>query len=50
MTSTTCRENKTRTEVLEEWCDNGGLEPFDDDRSRLLDIETGTADCTREYS
>jgi hypothetical protein len=32
MTSTTCRENKARTEVLEEWCENGGLKPFDDDR------------------
>jgi hypothetical protein len=25
MTSTTCRENKARTEVPEECCENGGL-------------------------
>jgi hypothetical protein len=32
MTSTTCRENKARTEVPEECCENGGLGAFDDDR------------------
>jgi hypothetical protein len=32
MTSTTCRENKARTEVPEECCENGGLDAFDDDR------------------
>jgi len=33
MTSTTCRENKARTEVPEEGCENGGLDAFDDDGS-----------------
>ena len=32
MASTTCRENKARTEVPEECCENGGLGRFDDDR------------------
>ena len=32
MTSTTCRENKARTEVPEECCENGGLGALDDDR------------------
>jgi hypothetical protein len=32
MTSTNCRENKARTEVPEECCENGGLDAFDDDR------------------
>jgi hypothetical protein len=32
MTSTTCREDKARTEVPEECCENGGLSAFDDDR------------------
>ena len=32
MTSTTCRENKARTEVPEECCENGGVDAFDDDR------------------
>src|SRR5260370_42209928 len=32
MTLTTCRENKARTEVPEECCENGGLGAFDDDR------------------
>jgi len=32
MTSTTCRENKARTEVPEECYENGGVDAFDDDR------------------
>jgi hypothetical protein len=32
MTSTTCRENKARTEVPEEGYENGGVDEFDDDR------------------
>jgi len=30
MTSTTCRENKARTEVPEECCENGGPDAYDD--------------------
>jgi len=25
-------KNNARTEVLEKWCENGGLDAFDDDR------------------
>jgi hypothetical protein len=32
VTSTTCRENKARTEVPEKCFENGGLGAFDDDR------------------
>lgn len=37
MTSTTCRENKARTEGPEEWCENRSFDAFDEDnRARFM--------------